>query len=72
MTIAKSRNAQPARATTVWLGEFGFEVTVAGGMWCAECGNDIRACNSEELDERSVRLICGCGHVIFSVTGVCG
>jgi DNA-directed RNA polymerase subunit RPC12/RpoP len=46
----------------------GFEVTLAGGYWCLDCGQTLRA-NDAELhgsDPKTMRLLCReCGSLIL-------
>ena len=42
-----------------------FEFTVTAGCWCPECGETLRACDAEPLEDDGVRLICRCGELIF-------
>jgi hypothetical protein len=58
------QNSQPARPTTSRLSNR-FEITVTGGCWCPECGETIRACDAEALDDDAMRLVCRCGHLIL-------
>jgi hypothetical protein len=63
-SIDKNSNVQ-LRATTSRLNNR-FELTVTGGIWCPECGDDIRACDAEGLDDDGrMRLVCRCGHLIL-------
>jgi hypothetical protein len=64
ITTAKSADQSP-RPTTSKLAN-GFEITVTGGIWCPQCGDDVAACLAEALDDNgAMRHVCGCGHVIL-------
>ena len=46
----------------------GFEVTLAGGYWCLECGQELRANDAEPHGsaEAAMRLLCPeCGTLIL-------
>jgi hypothetical protein len=64
MTKPKSQQVQPARPTTSLLAN-DFEISIAGGIWCPECGDNIRACDAEALDDGAMRLVCKCGHLVL-------
>jgi hypothetical protein len=65
ITTAKSADQSP-RPTTSKLSNR-FEITVTGGIWCPQCGDDVVACLAEALDDDgAMRHVCGCGHLIFS------
>jgi hypothetical protein len=59
-----SQNVQRAQPTTATLAN-NFEITIAGGMWCGECGDDIRAIDAEALDDQAMRLVCECGDLVL-------
>jgi len=42
-----------------------FDITIAGGLWCPECGDTIRAIDAEALNGAATRLVCKCGHLIL-------
>jgi hypothetical protein len=64
-SAAKSAD-QSLRPTTSKLSNR-FEITVTGGIWCPECGDDVIACLAEALDDDgAMRHVCRCGHLIFS------
>lgn len=62
LNIENARAVQP-RPMTHRLAD-GSEITLAAGMWCGECGDDLRAVDAELL-EPGVRLVCRCGHLIW-------
>jgi hypothetical protein len=45
----------------------GYDFTIALGLWCPDCGDDIRSCDAEALDVHAVRLVCRCGQLILQV-----
>jgi len=56
--------AQPRTDVVKLLNKFEFAITT--GLWCPQCGDDIRAVDAEPLDnDGSVRLICRCGHQLL-------
>jgi hypothetical protein len=62
--IPKSTNDQP-RSTTSKLAN-SFEITIAGGMWCGWCGDDIVAADVEAMDDHgAMRLVCSCGRAVL-------
>jgi hypothetical protein len=65
ITTAKSADQSP-RPTTSKLAN-GFEITMAGGYWCLECGTSIAAIDVEPIgDGCAMRLCCReCGYLIF-------
>jgi hypothetical protein len=58
-----SSNVQP-RPQTVRFNN-NAEFTITGGMWCPDCGDNIRAIDAEPLYDDAARLICPCGHLIW-------
>jgi hypothetical protein len=65
MTIKTSQAILQPHPTSVRLSNK-FELVISSGMWCAWCGEDIRAYDAEPLDDDGgMRLICRCGHLIL-------
>jgi hypothetical protein len=57
------KNVQP-RATTSRL-ENGFRFTISDGLWCPWCGETIRSCDAESLEDDGARLVCRRGHLVL-------
>jgi hypothetical protein len=63
--IPNTKKVNEPRPTTSRLNN-GFEITITGGTWCPWCGEDIRACDAEALDDDgAMRLVCRRGHLIL-------
>jgi hypothetical protein len=61
--ITKNVNVSAPRPTTSRLNN-GFNFTITEDMWCGWCGENIRSCDAEPIDD-GVRLICRCGRLIL-------
>jgi hypothetical protein len=61
-----TRKVNSPRLTTARLSTQ-FEFTLIDGLWCSWCGEDIRACDAEPLDDDGgMRLVCrDCGHLLL-------
>jgi hypothetical protein len=59
MTNTKDRPLVQPRPTSTHLSN-GNDVAVTEGLWCPWCGETIRACDTEALDAKGMRLICRC------------
>jgi hypothetical protein len=64
--IIPHNKINPPCSTTVRLANC-LDFTMTEGLWCPDCGQDLRAIDAEVLDnDGGVRLICrDCGHQIF-------
>jgi hypothetical protein len=64
-STAKSADQSP-RPTTSKLAN-GFEITMAGGQWCLDCGETVRACDVEPIGDGCAMQLCckACGSLIF-------
>jgi hypothetical protein len=61
---AKFANQSAPRPTTSRLNN-GFHFTLIEGLWCSWCGENIRSCDAEPLDDDGMRLVCRCGTLIL-------